>query len=72
LSGGTELTISISIGLAHTPSSESHLRELYAAADASLYEAKRSGRGRVGRSSVGFPMFEGPPILADSDGVPVR
>lgn len=60
LPDGDELAISISVGCAHAPSGQSHLRELYAAADASLYEAKRAGRGRVGRSALGLPMFEGP------------
>ena len=70
LPDGDELAISISVGCAHAPSGESHLRELYAAADASLYEAKRAGRGRVGRSALGLPMFEGPPTDTASEGVP--
>jgi diguanylate cyclase (GGDEF)-like protein len=53
LPGGGRLTISISVGVAHAPSGESRLRELYAAADASLYEAKRGGRGRVGQTAFG-------------------
>jgi diguanylate cyclase (GGDEF)-like protein len=57
LADGTELTISISLGVAHAPKGESQLRELYANADISLYEAKRGGRGRVGRASVGHPTF---------------
>ena len=60
LAGGAELTMSISLGVAHAPSGESHLRELYAAADASLYQAKRAGRGRVGQSAVGHAMFVEP------------
>ncbi len=47
LSGGTSLALSVSVGLAHTAGGRP-LRELYSAADASLYEAKRAGRGRVG------------------------
>lgn len=50
LPGGGELTISISLGVAYAPSGRSGLRELYAAADASLYEAKRGGRGQVGEA----------------------
>jgi diguanylate cyclase (GGDEF)-like protein len=53
LPDGGLLWISISVGVAHAPSGTSQLRELYAAADASLYEAKRAGRGRVGRSDTG-------------------
>jgi diguanylate cyclase (GGDEF)-like protein len=53
LPDGSLLWISISVGVAHAPSGVSRLRELYAAADASLYEAKRAGRGRVGRSDTG-------------------
>ena len=57
LADGTELAISISLGVAHAPKGESALRELYANADISLYEAKRSGRGRVGRPSTSHPTF---------------
>ena len=64
LPGGEHLTISISIGVAHAPSGQSHLRELYAAADASLYEAKRGGRGRIGQAGFGHPQFEHPPVDA--------
>ena len=55
---GTPLSISISVGVAHAPSGDWQLRELYAAADASLYEAKRGGRGRVGQATLGHPIFE--------------
>jgi diguanylate cyclase (GGDEF)-like protein len=47
LSDGTLLAISISLGVAHAPSHALGLEELYAAADAALYAAKRGGRGRV-------------------------
>jgi diguanylate cyclase (GGDEF)-like protein len=69
LPGGNLLAVSISLGVAHAPSGESALRELYAAADASLYEAKRGGRGRVGRATVGHPLFESPPQTDASDGL---
>jgi diguanylate cyclase (GGDEF)-like protein len=39
--------VSISAGLAHSPTHGSDLRALYAAADAALYDAKRDGRDRV-------------------------
>ena len=67
LPGGAELTMSISLGVAHAPSGESHLRELYAAADASLYQAKRAGRGRVGQAAVGHPIFVAP--IFESEGL---
>ena len=41
------IQVSISAGLAHSPTHGSDLRALYAAADAALYDAKRSGRDRV-------------------------
>jgi diguanylate cyclase (GGDEF)-like protein len=66
LAGGSELQLSISLGVAHAPSGESDLRELYAAADASLYQAKHAGRGRVGRAAVMHPMFAAP--VEESEG----
>jgi diguanylate cyclase (GGDEF)-like protein len=47
LPDGSLLGISISLGVAHAPSHAVGLEELYAAADAALYAAKRGGRGRV-------------------------
>ncbi|MGY1603956.1 GGDEF domain-containing protein [Geodermatophilus sp. SYSU D00815] len=44
LPDGTLLSLSISVGVAH---STGDARTLYSAADAALYEAKRGGRGRV-------------------------
>ena len=41
------INVSISAGLAHSPTHGSDHRALYAAADAALYDAKRGGRDRV-------------------------
>ena len=45
---GCELTLSVSAGVGYADHGGLLLRELYAAADASLYDAKRRGRNRVG------------------------
>jgi diguanylate cyclase (GGDEF)-like protein len=47
LPDGGLLALSVSLGVAHAPSHAIGLEELYAAADAALYAAKRAGRGRV-------------------------
>jgi diguanylate cyclase (GGDEF)-like protein len=52
LPDGTLLALSISLGVAHMPRQAGKLRTLYHAADAALYDAKRSGRGRVAVAAV--------------------
>jgi diguanylate cyclase (GGDEF)-like protein len=47
LADGTLVALSVSLGVAHAPSHADGLEELYAAADAALYAAKRGGRDRV-------------------------
>jgi diguanylate cyclase (GGDEF)-like protein len=51
LADGGTLPLSISVGVAHLPQYSRDVRGLYSAADAALYEAKRSGRGRVAVAS---------------------
>ncbi|MFC5727348.1 MULTISPECIES: sensor domain-containing diguanylate cyclase [Nocardioides] len=55
LPDGATLDISISVGCAHMPTHAAGIRPLYSAADSALYDAKRSGRGRVATmTSVGI------------------
>jgi diguanylate cyclase (GGDEF)-like protein len=44
---GVRLRLTVSAGVAHAPTDAASPQSLYAAADAALYEAKRSGRDRV-------------------------
>jgi diguanylate cyclase (GGDEF)-like protein len=48
LPNGAVLPLSVSAGVAHAPRHAESMRELYAEADAALYNAKREGRDRVG------------------------
>lgn len=45
-SGGA-VVLSVSAGVAHIAGAAAEVRDLYASADAALYQAKRGGRGRV-------------------------
>jgi diguanylate cyclase (GGDEF)-like protein len=47
----SELRLSVSVGIGFASRNGLDLRQLYAAADASLYRAKQTGRGRVGAPS---------------------
>jgi diguanylate cyclase (GGDEF)-like protein len=47
LSDGSILNVSVSAGLAHSPTHALTARALYRAADTALYEAKRGGRDRL-------------------------
>lgn len=47
LPDGSWVPLSVSVGVAHSPTDAGTVRELYTAADAALYVAKRGGRNRV-------------------------
>lgn len=53
------LTLSVSAGVAHAPTHADDPRSLYAAADAALYDAKRTGRDRVGV----LPVITAVPVM---------
>ncbi len=59
LHSGEEIRVSVSVGLANVPADASDLQGLYVRADRALYEAKRSGRNRVGNLADGTPQ---PPV----------
>ena len=59
LHSGEEIRVSVSVGLANAPADAVDLQGLYVRADRALYEAKRSGRNRVGILTDGTPQ---PPV----------
>ena len=68
LPDGTLLSLSVSVGVAHVVAGADDQRALYSAADAALHEAKRAGRGRVGRGLTGPTAGEGVPRPPDPVG----
>ncbi|MBK8468297.1 MAG: GGDEF domain-containing protein [Actinomycetales bacterium] len=59
LQSGEEIRVSVSAGLANVPADAVDLQGLYVRADMALYEAKRSGRNRVGMLAEDTPQ---PPV----------
>ncbi|TAN32018.1 diguanylate cyclase, partial [Patescibacteria group bacterium] len=47
LNGGASIRVTASIGIGVCPEDATAVQDLVAAADAALYEAKRTGRNRV-------------------------
>lgn len=74
LSGGELVTVSVSVGLAHAPTDAMDLQTLYVRADQTLYDAKRSGRDRVGLVADGTAQFSSadPPSLGHDGEGPER
>jgi EAL domain-containing protein (putative c-di-GMP-specific phosphodiesterase class I) len=60
LSDGEAVRVSVSVGLAHAPTDAVDLPALYVKADQTLYEAKRSGRNRVGVVATSQLLSAGP------------
>ena len=56
LPDGRKLSLSISAGVAHAQQHTGTTRDLYVSADAALYDAKRTGRGRVGNMLTPEPQ----------------
>ena len=50
------LELTVSVGIAHSPSEGVTFRDLFSAADMRLYHAKRDGRDRVGVDVQELPL----------------
>jgi diguanylate cyclase (GGDEF)-like protein len=71
--GDGEIRITASLGAATMPAVGAEVRELIAAADAALYEAKRSGKNRVfAASQNGAPETEQEPTAPAQGRAPTR
>jgi diguanylate cyclase (GGDEF)-like protein len=62
LPNGDLLSLTVSVGVAHALHHSENMRELYAEADAALYNAKHAGRDRVGVPAA--PPREPAPLVA--------